>query len=62
MNTFEYYFNKLSSIEQQMHNSYIKHYQSSVPEIKNISIEVITDRVLSSERYMYIDVLKLIEI
>ena len=60
MNTFEYYFNKLNHIEQSMHNSFIQHHQSSASGIKNISIEIITTRVLSSERYMYIDVLKLI--
>lgn len=60
MNTFEYYFNKLNSIEQNMYNSYIKYYQSSAPGIKNISIKIITNRVLTSERYMYMDALKLI--
>lgn len=60
MNTFEYYFNKLNHIEQSMHHTFIQNHQSSSPLIKNISIEIITNSVLSSERYMYIDVLKLI--
>lgn len=62
MNNFDYYFNKLNSIEQNMHKTYIKYYQSSASGIKNISIKIITNRVLTPERDMYIDVLKLISV
>lgn len=62
MNTFEYYFNKLSPTQQEMHKSYIKYYKTLNVTQKNKTFQLIIDRVLTEDRFMYINVLKLISI
>jgi hypothetical protein len=64
MNTFEYYFNKLRPTQQEMHKSYIKYYKTLNVTQKNKTFQLIIDRVLTEaeDRFMYINVLKLISI